>query len=127
MPFIDRLDGRIISEFNRSQYEGQEFIEADDPEFLEFLNPPVDRLSVLESLIKQGQAAMAADPLPLDIQKEIYDLKVFIDNYYRWNATTLIVAGIQSFVIPPERQDVTSEQRAQVEALKAQMLGVFGA
>jgi len=127
MPFIDRLDGRIISEYNRSQHDGQEFIAPDDPEFLVFLNPPADRLDVLEALIKQGQAAMASAPLPLDIQKEIYDLKVFIDNYYRWNAITLIVAAIESFAIPQERQDVTNEQRAQVEALKTQMLAVFGA
>jgi len=84
-------------------------------------------LEQLEAIITQGQIAMEEAPLPLDIQKEIYDLEVFISNYYRRGASALIVAGIESFIIPAERTDVTEGQRAQVEALKTKMLAVFNA
>lgn len=83
-------------------------------------------LDQLEEIITQGQNAMAEAPLPDDLQKEIFDLEVFVQNYYRRNAINLIRASIESFTIPPERTDVTDGQRTQVDALKAQMLAVFG-
>ena len=84
-----------------------------------------DPLDYLEQLISQGQAAMVGDPLPLDIQKQIYDLEPFIRNYYKRKATTLIVEAINAFDIPLDRVDVTEGQRTLVAGLKTAMLGVF--
>lgn len=87
----------------------------------------LDPLEAIEEIITQGQNAMAEAPLPKEIQKQIYDLEPFIQNYYRRGATQLILDAINGFSIPEDYPNVTDGQRAQVDALKAQMLAVFNA
>ena len=87
----------------------------------------LDPLAQVEQGITQGQALMSADPLPLDLQKQIFDLELFIQNYYKRGAIGLILESIQGFEIPAERTDVSTEQRAIIAQLKAQMLAVFNA
>jgi hypothetical protein len=88
---------------------------------------PFNPLKLLEQLISQGQQAMLANPLPTDLQKQIFDMEVFIQNYYQRGAFGLIVSSIQAFVIPADRTDVTPAHRAIVSRLKAQMLEAFHA
>ncbi len=87
----------------------------------------LDPLTLVEQGITQGQALMSANPLPLDLQKQIFDLELFIQNYYKRGAIGLILESLQGFVIPDDRIDVSSEQRAIIAQLKAQMLAVFNA
>ena len=87
--------------------------------------PVLSKLEQLELLITQGQEALSADPLPADILKQIYDLEVFIQNYYRRNAFGLITDTINEFVIDSARTDVSDSQRTLVDQLKAAMLQVF--
>lgn len=86
---------------------------------------PIAALDALEEIISQGQIAMSEAPLPDDLQKKIFDLEVFVRNYYQRKAYSLIRSVIADFTIPAERTDVTQGQRIQVEALKTQMLGAF--
>jgi|GEM_PF-4478140 len=124
--FIDRNQaGQIVGAYYRKQYQDQEEVANDDSALVAFLSPPANALQQLEDLISQGQIAMAEAPLPADLQKKIFDLEVFVQNYYKRGAIPLIVDSINEFTIPPERTDVTSGQREQVEALKTQMLAAF--
>ena len=103
---------------------GFEWVEGEPPENA----TPYVQLSALdqlEQLITQGQQAMSVDPLPIDIQKQIFDLEVFIQNYYRRGAISLMQDSIQNFGIAADRTDVTSDQRTQVDQLKNQMLEVL--
>lgn len=105
---------------------GFEWVEGNPPELAKpYL--PLNPLDQLEQLISQGQQGMVSNPLPADIQKQIFDMEVFIQNYYHRGAVSLIVTSIQGFVIPDDRTDVTTEQRNIVFQLKTQMLEVFNA
>lgn len=126
MPWIERDEtGKIVGVNSIRQEADTEELPDDNIEVIDYRTPALSKLEKLEALISQGQLAMEELPLPLDLQKEIFDLEVFINNYYRRGAVLLIKAAIESFVIPPERTDVTGGQRAQVEGLKAEMLAVF--
>jgi hypothetical protein len=92
-----------------------------------YVPPAPDPLDALEALITQGQIAMSEAPLPNALQKEIFNLEVFIRNYYQRGAISLVIEAIEGFVIPDGYPGVTQGQRTQVEGLKTQMLEVFGA
>lgn len=86
---------------------------------------PQELIFFTGQIISQGQLAMAGDPLPVDLQKQVYDLEVFVANYLRRNAKTLALAVIDAFVIPEEREDVDENQRQLVENLKAELMAVI--
>jgi len=125
MSFIDRENGKITGVYARPQIEGQEQIDENDDELLAFLNPPPAPMAQLEAIITQTQLAMTDTPLPDDIQKQIFDLEVFVQNYYRRGAYDLITETINGFVIPDDDARVSQDQRAGVNAAKALMLAVF--
>ena len=102
---------------------GFEWVEGNPPENATHY-VQLNVLDRLEQLITLGQQAMSADPLPTDLQKQIFDLEVFIRNYYQRGATNLIQDSIQNFILASDRTDVTVDQRNQVEQLKSQMLEV---
>lgn len=104
--------------------DGFEWMEGEPPESATaYLK--LDPLQQLEQIITLGQQEMASNPLPSDIQKQIFDLELFVQNYYRRGAMALIQDSIQGFVIDDTRTDVTADQRNLVATLKNQMLGVF--
>jgi hypothetical protein len=106
--------------------EGFCWVEGEPPETaVPYFKP--DPLGQVEQLITQGQQLMSANPLPIDIQKQIFDLEIFIQNYYRRGAMNLIVESVQGFAISVNRTDITEAQRGIVTQLKNQMLGVFNA
>ena len=126
MPYVQREDGRIVGRYNLAQPGiTEEFLPDDDPELIASMTPVPSPLDQLEALITQGQLAMEEAPLPADIQRQIFDLEVFVQNYYRRGAINLVQSAIEEFSIASDRTDVTEEQRAQVENLKSLMLGVF--
>jgi hypothetical protein len=126
MPFVQREEGHIVGLFNLVQPGiAEEFLPDDDTEIVAYRSPVVNPMEQLEAIITQGQIAMTDAPLPDDIQKEIYNLEVFVQNYYRRGAIPLILSAIENFSIAAERTDVTENQRTLVSALKVQMLEVF--
>jgi len=91
--------------------------------------PPTTQqiLDTIEGIITQGQNAMAEAPLPEAIQKQIFDLEVFVQNYVKRKAYQLAVDTINGFVIPDGTPGVTDGQRVQVDTLKGLLLAVFNA
>jgi hypothetical protein len=126
MPYIEREGGRIVGLFNLEQPGiAETYLPDDDAEVIAYRHPAPNPMDQLEAIITQGQVAMSETPLPDDIQKEIFDLEVFVQNYYRRGAIQLILSAIGSFSIAEDRTDVTEEQRTLIDLLKAQMLEVF--
>lgn len=125
MPWIERENGIVVGVNNIQQEGNTEELPDDNPEVVAYRSPKVNKLDQLEELISQGQIAMTEAPLPEAIQKQIFDLEVFIQNYYRRGAISLIVDSINSFAIPNGYPGVTDGQRGQVAYLKGQMLEVF--
>jgi len=128
MPYIQREEGRIVGLFNLAQPGiAEEFLADDDAEVVAYRTPAPSPLDQLEALITQGQIAMEEAPLPKELRKQIFDLEILVQNYYKRGDTDLILDAIASFEIPDGYPGVTQGQRAQVEALKTQMLAVFNA
>jgi hypothetical protein len=80
--------------------------------------------TLLDSIIAEGEAAMALSPLPEDIQEQVYDLRALIMGYPP-GKTKLVRNKIQAFTIPADRLDVSANQRGMVDQLKNQMLQLF--
>jgi hypothetical protein len=85
----------------------------------------IDPVKALSDLVTQGQQAMINNPLPLDIQEQIFDLEPLVANCIRRNAYQIAKNKINAFTIAEDRNDVTAEQRTLVESLKSQMLALI--
>lgn len=127
MPYVERdSNSVIVGCFGLPQDDMHfDFVDENAEEVIAFRQRKLNKLEALEAIISQGQNAMAEAPLPLLIQKQIFDLEVFAQKYYQRGAVQLIVDAINAFAIPDGYPNVTDGQRVQVGQLKGAMLQLF--
>lgn len=121
-------DGKLVT---KNVKMTQAEVQAHQQRQTEMQQTLLSPLEQLQKLITVGQSQMNGegenpDPLPADIQDQIWDLEALAKNRYERGGNDAIVRLINGFVIDPNRQDVTPEQLAAVDALKTQMLSIFG-
>lgn len=85
------------------------------------LNP----LEQVDDIITSGINQFANNPLPQDLEAYIFQLSVFVKQYYQYNRINLIRNTIENFNISDDRDDVTLEQKEKISFIKAQLLELF--
>ena len=87
----------------------------------EIASKPV--VELLDELIASGELQMANNPLPDDVQEQIYDLRTLVLTYPA-HKKNLILRKVNAFALPTEgeRPEITAQQRAIVANLKSSML-----
>lgn len=94
--------------------------------------PPNDSIAFIENLFEQlkniltsGQEQLNSDPLPDDIQDQIWDLETLAQTRFDRGGLPSVVRLINDFEIQQNRQDVSQQQRTIVNDVKAQMLALL--
>ena len=111
---------------------GFQWVVGEPPDGAKKYRPPT-LMEVLNNIIEQGQASLKGDPLPSDIERQIYKTQDALQGLYKRGKLNLIKDEINDFAINPARvgnkgqqgKDVTPEQAALVNQLKQAMLAYF--